>query len=1107
MAGRTRARTPSRETGSSERPHGSSGASGADPSFGQTLPRFDEVGDDFFEELYLALNPDIREATRAGIIPSGQAHWSVYGQFERANSSGLRSTLTFTSPSRSVIDMMSLRGHERAGFDPFGYLYANPDVLKATDGSAEAATNHWIKHGREEGRVAPGVLKPNFRDVDVDRLLARPFGINVFGPFGAASGLGTAARAMAKAVKVSGIPFELNTFDMTSGELRHDSSESRPGPKFRVNVIIANADTVVRVFAAYRPGFFDDAYNIAVWQWELASPRSDTFYAFNGLDEIWTNSAFQATAIAAVAPVPVTRIHIPVEAPRTLVAPDRAGFGIPEGQYVFYMPFDVGSTSARKNPFGVIDAFLAVHAEKRAAHLVLKYHSAKHEEGFVRKLLAAIKGSPAITVISEALSLPQLDVLRACCDCLVSAHRSEGFGLNIAEFMSLGKAVIATAYSGNLDFFDASSGFPIDYELVELVQPSGPYQPGFIWSEPSTQNLKNQMLRVIEDADEVARRGKMAAERIRQILGIEVVGRSISARISALQLDVPVPAFARTIAKGDRATKRPLSALVRVDGSAVATLRHRLLLSVVMPVYNVPARYLRECIGSVLAQSYPLWELCICDDCSTEEGTINVLDEYRGVSPMIKMVRNERNAGISNATNKAIQIATGNFVVFLDNDDILEPDALDQVARAVSADPTVDVIYSDEIKIDGDGKQIDHYYKPDWSPEHLESVMYVLHLLVVRKKLLLEVGSMRAEYTGAQDYDLMLRCSRATSRIHHIPKALYRWRAIPGSAAAVVDAKPTALENGKRALADHAGKKYGPLAKVESGLLPGTFRLRRGLPFPPQVSLLILTGNARLELPEKGEVSLVENLVASIRAKTDYPNYRVVIVDNSTLSPEQVLAFEADRVVVKNFRSEGAFNYAAKANFAVRTAHTENIVLMNDDMEVIRPDWLTSLVELSTDPGIGAVGARLLHLDGTIQHVGTVLGVNDSVAHVYHSFPGDLVGYNGFTHLIRNYSAVTAACLATRKSVVSQAGWFDEDLAIDFNDIDLCLRISAMGYRVVYTPYAELFHFEGISAKRTAQDPAEVALFCGRWHRVLANDPFYNPNLTRRTLDFAERAG
>jgi GT2 family glycosyltransferase len=366
------------------------------------------------------------------------------------------------------------------------------------------------------------------------------------------------------------------------------------------------------------------------------------------------------------------------------------------------------------------------------------------------------------------------------------------------------------------------------------------------------------------------------------------------------------------------------------------------------------------------------------------------------------------------------------------------------------------------------------------------------------------LGGFRDEFTGAQDFDIMLRLSRLTQKVHHIQKALYHWRAVPGSAAAVVDAKPYALEAGFRALQDHVSEKHGDRAWVEQGLLPGTFRVRRHILGKPRVSLLILTNNAELEVPGRGRFHMVDNLVDSILRTTDYPNFEIVVVDNSSLKPEQIVRFKKLRVRVENFPGPVVpFNYAAKANFAVRVCRTEHLVMLNDDMQIIDKPWLTSLLELSQDPEIGAVGARLLHADGTIQHVGCVIGVNGGAAHVYHSFPGEFVGYNGFTHLIRNYSAVTGACFATRKSVLAEVGGFDESFAIDFNDTDLCLKMLEAGYRVVYTPYAQLFHFEGVSAQRTTQNPDERRRFIARWARYMENDPYFNPNFARNRFDFA----
>jgi hypothetical protein len=385
--------------------------------------------------------------------------------------------------------------------------------------------------------------------------------------------------------------------------------------------------------------------------------------------------------------------------------------------------------------------------------------------------------------------------------------------------------------------------------------------------------------------------------------------------------------------------------------------------------------------------------------------------------------------------------------------------------------------------------------------------MYVLHMLVVRKRLFLELGGFRDAYSGAQDFDLMLRLSRITQHIHHIPKALYHWRAVAGSAAAQVDAKPYALQAGLRALQDHAAQLHGPRARVEPGLLPGTFRVRREITGQPRVSLAILTNNREIVLPGRGRFPMVDNLVDSILRRTAYRNYEIIVVDDSRLTPAQTARFAGLGVRVVDYPGPVVpFNYAAKANFATRACRTEHLVILNDDMEVADEDWLTSLLELSQDPEIGAVGARLLHADGTIQHVGCVLGINNGSAHVYHSFPGDHVGYNGFTHLIRNYSAITGACFATRRSVLAQIGGFDEKFAVDFNDIDACLRMREAGYRIVYTPYSTLFHFEGVSARRVTQTADERRRFVARWKHVLERDPYYNPNLSRTRIDFSVKS-
>jgi GT2 family glycosyltransferase/glycosyltransferase involved in cell wall biosynthesis len=1057
----------------------------------------------FSEALYLALNPDVAELVAQGAVADGRTHWISVGRAEEAQ--GLRPTLTQDALYHGMPPPGTDAAVDARNFDSESYFLLYPDVRQALGSSPEAALHHWVHHGRFEGRVGAGVAPYGAWQARAAEVLAKPFGINVFGPFAATSGLGTAARGLLAALQTLGVAIELHPFDVSRALPRITRAERERRPKYRINLIMANADQMARLTSLYATGFFDDAYNIAVWAWELAAFRSDWHGSFAAVDEVWTNSDFEVASIGAVSPVPVHKIRLPVEVASAPAAEGRDMFGIPRRRLVFLVAFDVGSTAARKNPRLVVDAFRAAFAHDENVFLVIKFHASAVDPVITRQLTQALRGAENVLVIADRLSEPDMALLRAACDCFVSAHRSEGFGLNIAEFMALGKPVIATAYSGNLEFFDESVGYPIAYKLVEVESQVGPYMPHSVWAEPDRDSLICAFRQVYEDQPQAWARGRAGAARMREHFSPARIGQDIRRRLHEIGLAADLPPFLAWFGRTRGLVgAAPVATLSPVQRQAIAALgMRRPVISLIVPVYNVRPEFLQACVVSVLAQTYPFWELCLCDDASTDPRTHEVLAALQGMDPRVRIRRLQQNLGIAGASNMAVEMATGEFIAMLDNDDAIAPDALLEVARALFADPSIDVIYTDEDKIDEAGNLIDTYFKPDWSPEHLESVMYVLHMLVVRKRLFLELGGFRSEYSGAQDFDLMLRLSRRTQHVHHIQKALYHWRAVEGSAAAVVDAKPYALEAGFRALQDHVAARHGDRAWVEEGLLPGTFRVRRRIVGNPRVSLLILTNNTELELPPRGRFHMVDNMVDSILRRTSYRNYEIVVVDNSRLTEDQRTRFSALGVRVENYTGTVVpFNYAAKANFALRACRTEHLVMLNDDMEVINDDWLTALLELSQDAEIGAVGARLLHADGTVQHAGCIIGVNGGSAHVYHSYPGDFVGYNGFTHLIRNYSAVTGACLATRKSVISQAGGLDESFAIDFNDTDLCLKILENGYRVVYTPYAQLFHFEGASAKRATSSSDERRRFVARWARYMENDPHFNPNFARDRFDF-----
>jgi GT2 family glycosyltransferase len=525
--------------------------------------------------------------------------------------------------------------------------------------------------------------------------------------------------------------------------------------------------------------------------------------------------------------------------------------------------------------------------------------------------------------------------------------------------------------------------------------------------------------------------------------------------------------------------------------------------SIIVPVYNTDPRWLRACLDSVLAQVYPHWELCVADDASPREETQATLASYAG-DPRIKQTRLAANGGIAAASEAALARATGDWIVLLDHDDTLPPEALAEVALAITDDPTIDAIYTDEDKLDEHGERCDVYFKPDWSPEHLHSTNYLCHLSVFRTSLVREAGGFRPGFDGAQDYDLWLRVSERTQRIHHIPNVLYHWRKLPESVASDQSAKTWANDAGARALADHL-TRLAIDAMVEPGAEAGLYRVRRRLAARPLVSVIIPT-DGRVREIDGVPKDLLLGCLCSVVERSTYDHYELVIMDNGTISSgaEHYLA-TLTRVPFTRVRFEGEFNYSRKLNVGVSRSRGEQLVLFNDDLEVITPDWIEALLEHSQLDAIGAVGPKLVYPDGRLQHVGVVMGVCGMAAHVFHRHPGTSPGYFSSTRIIRNYSALTAACMMTRRSLFTQLGGFDDCFRFDFNDIDYCLRLRAAGYRVVYTPYAALCHLEGATSGGRGWFEGDLDIMRSRWHAVCDRDPYYNPHLTRDFPDYSIR--
>jgi GT2 family glycosyltransferase len=375
--------------------------------------------------------------------------------------------------------------------------------------------------------------------------------------------------------------------------------------------------------------------------------------------------------------------------------------------------------------------------------------------------------------------------------------------------------------------------------------------------------------------------------------------------------------------------------------------------------------------------------------------------------------------------------------------------------------------------------------------------------MVYRRSLAEAVGGFRVGYEGAQDYDLALRAIEHTDRIHHIASVLYHWRKIPGSAAAEVEAKPYALANARRALEEHL-QRTAASADVVPGLAPGLFRAKYRLAEQPLVTLLVPTDDRTRDVNGR-QVRLLTNALRSVVQKTAYANYEILVVDNGRLSDESRAFLDGVPHRRVSYSYDGPFNFAHKLNFSVGHARGRQLLFFNDDLEVIASEWLTAMLEYAQQPAIGAVGPKLLFPDGRLQHIGAVLGVCGVAAHAFHMHPGWSTGYAGSAIVARNYSAVSGACMMTRREVYDAVGGWNERLAIDFNDLDYCLRLRRAGFRIVYTPYAQLFHLESGSHGPRTQNPAELEEMRRTWSDALERDPYYNPHLTRDFPDYRLR--
>lgn len=534
----------------------------------------------------------------------------------------------------------------------------------------------------------------------------------------------------------------------------------------------------------------------------------------------------------------------------------------------------------------------------------------------------------------------------------------------------------------------------------------------------------------------------------------------------------------------------------REEAAAAEKLSYQPKFSIVVPVYNTDEIWLIKCIESVLTQTYKNWELCISDDASTKSHVKKILQKYANQDVRIKPVFRETNGHISLASNSALEVANGEFVVLLDHDDELPSCALFEVAVALNENRNLKVIYSDEDKIDLEGRRFDPYFKSDWNYELFLSQNCISHLGVFSRDLVQSVGGFRKGYEGSQDYDLALRCIEKvdSSEIGHIAKVLYHWRAIPGSTAVGMQEKNYASIAAVRSIEDHL-QRIGTKATVkEVEGMGGAYHVEYSLEERPLVSIII---------PTKDKHEVLRRAIDSIKKVSTYDNYEIIIVDNQSRMPETKEYFKQARLnpEVSVLEYDQPFNYSTINNFAAKHAAGDMLLFLNNDVEIITPSWIEELLAIAMRPDVGAVGAMLYFPNNTIQHAGIILGFNGVAVNAYALEPRGSMGQIGRARLRQAMSAVTGACMMVRKAAYFEVGGMNEELAVAFNDVDFCLRLLSRGYRNVWTPFAELTHYESLTrgvdntAEKRKRFSGEIQYMRDHWGDILDSDPAYNRNL------------
>lgn len=530
--------------------------------------------------------------------------------------------------------------------------------------------------------------------------------------------------------------------------------------------------------------------------------------------------------------------------------------------------------------------------------------------------------------------------------------------------------------------------------------------------------------------------------------------------------------------------------------------------SVIVPLYNTPKKFLKEMIASVQAQTYVNWELCLADGSDTEHIYVEkICTSLAQKDCRIKYKKLEKNGGISENTNECLGMATGEYIALFDHDDLLHPAALFENAKAIN-EKSADFLYSDEFVFKGSlNNIIGTHFKPDFAIDYLRGNNYICHFTVFKRALLEESGLFRKEFDGSQDHDLIFRLVEKAKCIVHIPKVLYFWRSHAASVAGDISSKTYAIEAGINAVKSHL-ERCGLNATVESSeACPTIYRIRYEIIGEPLISVLI---------PNKDQIPTLAKCINSIFRKSTYKNFEIIIIENNSEKTEtfdyyNYLESKYPNVKVVTCNTHGKFNYSTINNFGATFAKGEHLLFLNNDVEVISENWLEEMLMYSQRADVGAVGAKLYYPDDTIQHAGVIIGIGDVAGHSHRHFPRNSAGHLGRLSLAQSYTAVTAACLMMKASVLKEINGFDEAFEVAYNDVDLCMRIRSLGYLIVWTPHAELYHHESKSRGddnenfvKKMRSQREIKLFKQRWKDELRQgDPYYSPNLTLDREDFS----